>query len=378
MEQKKENITEVLEMEFFQDLLGLRENFFTPWNWSEREIDFKAAIKQKLKYIFGHINFEENQQTCLVLETIGFEYNMAIRLGKKIGREIQDPNLLWQKIQSFIQMRLGALVASNPKWSKSEQAFEVYNSKEKKKKQYQSILIPSPKNLNGSSDSLKMLTETAFDDSPPTETWYHATTFREALEIMKNGFRFTGCMKNRNFSHQDGIYFTDSITSAKQLFHYNSVIDPIVYPDIEYKKKGTAAERTPLKIVVLAFTYHKEEENLLEKYKKHSIDLQDHASEERLKKIVNFFSKDPLPTSDPIIAEHGLDSDYEDDIEYIIGPHAQIISFSHDPLKNIYVNRSLTQLCVRCVGRTSMKKDFERLLQKEVYILDLDGNDLCK
>jgi hypothetical protein len=367
-----------LEAQFFQNLLGLREDFFITWDWNIKGLENKTAIKQNLKDNFDQINFEENPKTCMVLESIGFNCNMAAILGKKFPREIQDPNLLWQKIQSFIQVRLGALVDTNPKWTKSEQTFEVYNSTEKKKKQYQSILITSPEGLNGSNESLMMLTETALGDPSTTETWYHATTFRDAEQIMKNGFRFRSCMKNRNFSDQDGIYFTDSIKSAKQLFHHNSIIDPVVYPDIEYKKKETAAERTQLKIVVLAFTYHKEENNLLEKYKKHSIDLRDHASEQRLKKIVHFFSKDPLTTYCPTIEEHGLDSDYEDDIEYIIGPHAQIMCFSNDPLGNIYVNRSLTQLCVRCVGRKSMKKDFESLIQKEVYILDLDGNDICK
>jgi hypothetical protein len=250
-------------------------------------------------------------------------------------------------------------------WSKNEQVFEVYNSKERKKKQYQSILIPSLNGLNENDDCLKPLTETAYEDPPPTETWYHATTCREAEEIMKNGFTFRGCMKNRNFSHQDGIYFTNSITSAKQLFLCNELMDHVVYPDIEYNN-------LQYKIAVLAFTYNTEENNLLEKYKKHSIDLRDHAKEERLKKIVNFFSKDPLPTSHPTIEEHGLHKDYKDDIEYIIGPHA-IISSS-----KVCFNRSLTQLCIRCVGRENMKNEFENLIQKEVFILDVNANELCK
>jgi hypothetical protein len=371
---RKKNATEELETEIFQEHLGLREDFFIPQNWNEKDFDFKTAIKQALRYNQENIDFEESQENSHVLEKIGFDCNMAKMLSKTFGPEIQDPNLLRlrQEIQSFIQLRLDAVVVSHPDWSKTPQIFEVFNSKENQKKQYQSILIPWQKGLHGSNESLKMLIGTALGDPSTTETWYHATTATEALEIMKNGFSFTNCMKNRNFSHMDGIYFTDSITSAKQLFHYNSIIDPIVYPGIKYRKKKASVEQTQYKIVVLAFTYHKEENNLLEKYKWHSIDLRDHVCEERLKKIVNFFSKDPLPTSHPTVEEHGLCSDYEDYIEYIIGPHV-IISSS-----KVCFNRSLTQLCIRCVGRKSMKNEFENLIQKEVFVLDVNANDLCK
>ena len=172
----------------------------------------------------------------------------------------------------------------------------------------------------------------------------------------------------------DGIYFTDSIISAKQLFQHNAFVDFVVYPDIEAKKKRTAAELNQLKIVVLAFSYHKEKNNVLEKYKKHSIDLRGLTHEERLKKIVRFFSKHRLTTRSPTIEEHGLHKDYANNTEYIIGPHAVLQKSS-----KVYVDRELTQLCVRCVGRrTYMKEDFETLIQKKVFVLDVDVNDFCK
>ncbi len=122
----------------------------------------------------------------------------------------------------------------------------------------------------------------------------------------------------------------------------------------------------------MAFTYHKKKNNLLEHYKKHSIDLRDYADEERLKKVVRFFHKHPLPTIDPTVEEHGLDSNYEEAIEYIIGPHAVVSN------AGLYINREITQLCIRCVGRTSMKNKFEELIQKKVFVLDLDAKDICK
>jgi hypothetical protein len=278
---------------------------------------------------------------------------------------------IWYHDATFREARWG-----HPNWSKSEQIFEVFNSRENKMKQYRSLLIQPEKGIK-SDESLKMWIETPSYHLSTSETWYHATTFREAEEIMKRGFSFKKCMKNRNFSDQDGIYFTDSIASAKYLFQQNAFEDFVVFPYPQYKKWKTPAEQNQNEIVVLAFTYHKEENNLLEKYKIHSIDLRDHASEERLKKIVNFFSKDPLPTSDPTVEEHGLDSDYEDDIEYIIGPHV-FISGPNNPQRNVFINRSLTQLCVRFSGMKSMKKDFESLLQKEVFIVDLEANEFCK
>jgi hypothetical protein len=380
---EKNTVTEtLLELEFFQELLGLKESFCITCNSNEKEVDFKKAIKQTLRYNLENIDFEESQETSKVIESIGFNCDMAKRLGERLVPEIQDPNILWQKIQSFIQVRLDAVVASHPEWSKNEQTFNVFNSKENQEKQYQSIIIPSQNPLNGNDESLKMLTDTVLGDPSTTETWYHATTFREAEEIMKNGFRVKKCLPNRNFSDGDGIYFTDSIKSAKQLFQHNAFIDFVVYPDIENMKKRTAAKLNQLKIVVLAFTYHKEEKNLLKKYEEHSIDLRDWrdpAIEERLKKVVTFFSKDPLPTCRPTIDEHGLPEDYFEHIEYIIGPHAPIISSSDEPHRNVSLNTSLTQLCIRCQGRkTFLKEEFEPLIQKEVFVLDVDRIMICK
>jgi hypothetical protein len=362
-----------LETEFFQSLLGLREDFFITWDLKEKDFDFKTAIIQALRYSLENIDFKEIQEINKILESVGFDCNMALMLSKTFGPEFQNPSILWQKVQSFIQMRLDAVVASNPEWSKNAQTFNVFNSIENQEKQYQSILIPSQNGLNGNEESLMMLTETALGDPSTTETWYHATTVTEAEEILKHGFDFKDCMPNRNFSHRDGIYFTDSITSAKYLFQHNAFVDFVVYPDIVDKKKRTAAELNQLKVVVLAFSYHKEKNNVLEKYKKHSIGLRDQAHEERLKKIVRFFSKHRLTTRSPTIEEHGLHKDYANNTEYIIGPHA-IISSS-----KVYVDRELTQLCVRCIGRrTYMKEDFENLIQKEVFVLDVDVNDFCK
>jgi hypothetical protein len=365
-------MTETQVIQFYQGLLGLNEDFFITWNWGETETDFKMAIKQNLQDRFEQIDFEENQDTNLILESIGFECNIADRLVKIFGPEIQDPNILWPEIHAFVQVRLEAMVTSHPSWSKNEQVFEVYNSKEKRKMKYQSILIPSSEGASGSNESLKKLTATSSDPSSATKTWYHATTFRDAEEIMKNGFRFRSCMKNRNYSDQDGIYFTDSIASAKHLFQHNAFIDCAVFPDTEYKKRKTPAEPNQHRVVVLAFTYHKKKNNLLEHYKKHSIDLRDHADEERLKKVVRFFHKHPLPTNNPTVEKHGLDSNYEEAIEYIIGPHAVVSN------AGLYINREITQLCIRCVGRTSMKKEFEELIQKKVFVLDLDAKDICK
>jgi hypothetical protein len=382
LEPEKEILSESLEIEFYQELLGLRKDFLITCNWNENEINFKTKIIHELRYNLENIDFEEDQDTNLVLESIGFDPDMAKMLGRVFGCKIKDPNVLWQKIKNFTQVRLDAVVVSHPEWSKNAQSFNVFNSIEKQEKQYQSILNPSPNGMNGNEDCPKTKIETPADDPPTTETWYHATTVSEAEEIMKNGFRVKKCMPNRNFSDMDGIYFTDSIRSAKQLFQHNAFVDFVVYPDIENTKKRTAAKLNQLKIVVLAFTYDKEQKNLLQKYEEHSINLRDWrdtAIEERLKKIVSFFSKDPLPTCRPTVEEHGLPEDYFDNMEYIIGPHAQIISSSDEPLRNVLLNTSLTQLCIRCLGKKTFLMDkFVPLLQKEVYVLDVDGIMICK
>jgi hypothetical protein len=366
---------EILESGMLKELLGLGESFLASLeeSWKEDKVDIKTAIQQTLRENFANADFEEMPKTNVVLESIGFGSATARWLAKLLGDQIKDEDFFLEKVQHFIQVRLDALVASLPEWLKTEKSFEVENSKEKKKKQYNSILIPFKNGLAGdSNEDLKLLLKKPLASDPSkTVTWYHATNFKEAQEILKNGFSFRRCLKNRNFSHMDGIYFTDSIQLAKKLFLHNAINDYAVYFNIECNKQQKKKQTN--QIVVLAFTYDKEENNLLENYKEHSIDLMRRKSEGRLKKIVTFFSQDPLSTNYPTMDEHGLNDDYEHDIEYIIGPHSTIDLMTND----VYINRDLTQLCVRCVGRINMKMDFENLIRKEVFVVTVDDSEIA-
>ncbi len=362
---------ELLESEVIQNHLGLSKEFFFSLNENreDEKIDIKILILQTLRKKFANVDFKANTKSDVVLEMIGFEPTMASRISKVVGEEIKDKNSLWQKIKDIIQVKLDALVASLPDWSKNEQSFEVHKDRENKKKQYRSKFHTTHCNeLTGNHELLQLTTDKMHDDQSGTETWYHATNFKEAEEILKNGFHFNRCLKNRNFSHMDGVYFTEAIESAKQLFLINAR-DLAVSFDVECEP-NTSTQNNPKKIAVIAVSYNKKNNNLLKKYRKHSIDLRENESEDRLDKIVCFFHQNPLPTCYPNMHSHGLNRNYSEEIEYIIGPHATVIPLPNNPF--VSVNKKLMQLCIRCIGRAQMKKDFENLIRQEVLVVNVD------
>jgi hypothetical protein len=366
---------EFLESEVIQKHLGLSKEFFTSLkeNREDEKIDIRILILQTLRQTFADVDFKANTKSDVVLEMIGFEPTLASKISKVIGEEIQNPNSLWQKIKDIIQVKLGALVASLPDWSKNEQRFEVHNNRENIKKQYRSKFHNTQDEVNGNDELLQLLTDKMPNHQSETETWYHATNFKEAEEILKNGFDFTRCLKNRNFSHMDGVYFTETIESAKQLFLINAR-DFAVSFDVECEPNNST-QNNQMKIAVIAVSYNKETNNLRKKYKQHSIDLRENVAEDRLKRIVRFFYLHPLPTNYPTIKTHGLNCNYREEIEYIIGPHATVIPLPNNP--PVYVDRDLTQLCVRCHGRTQMKSDFENFIQKEVFVVNVDDTEIA-
>jgi hypothetical protein len=337
-------------------------------NWKGEKIDARILFLQTLRKKFAHVDFKANTKSDVVLQMIGFEPTMASRISKVVGEEIQDPNSLWQKIKDIIQVKLDALVDSLPDWSKNEQSFEVHNKKENTKKQYNSKFYKTQDEL-----SLNLLTDKMPNHQSGTETWYHATNFEEAEQIMINGFHFTRCLKNRNFSHMDGVYFTETIESAKQLFLINAR-DFVVSFDVECKPNNST-QNNQMKIAVIAVSYNKETNNVLKKYRQHSIDLRERDAEDRLNKIVCFFHQHPLPTSYPDLETHGLNRNYSEEIEYIIGPHAIVTPIPNNP--TVSVNKKLMQLCVRCLGRAQMKTDFENLIHEEVFVVNVDDAELA-
>jgi len=68
--------------------------------------------------------------------------------------------------------------------------------------------------------------------------------------------------------------------------------------------------------------------------------------------------------------DHGLDEDLLSTLEFIIGPHA--IMF---PRKRIFIDTSFVQLCIKCVNRQKMWKDFDYKLQKEIIIDEVKEED---
>ncbi len=361
---------EIFESGVLQDHLGFSAEFLIQINetWNEERTNLRTAILQRLRKSVSKLDFKETILTETVLKVIGFKSDTASRLSEILGEEIQDPTNFWEKLQEIVELQLGALVACLPDWSRNEQAFKVYNNREGKKKQYRSILVPSPNELNGNAESLRLLTAEDLDQKPPaTETWYHATNFKVAEEILKNGFDFLRCLKNRNFSHGDGIYFSNSVEAAKELFIRNAnelaVTFDVVRPSEDQHQN---------KMVVLAFFF----ENLLEKYKDNSIDLRDPGSKERLKKIVHFFSHDPLTTQFPTEEENGLGPNYKKEIEYIIGPHSNFPPKAKKNIDNIYTNDAITQLCVRCVGTDQLKLDLEEKLNEEIFVVSVDDDEI--
>jgi hypothetical protein len=164
--------------------------------------------------------------------------------------------------------------------------------------------------------------------------------------------------------------------SAKKLFLFNAYYDPSTYFDTECIE--TSKEK---KIVMLTFKYNKDHNDLLQKYIQKSIDLTDPSEEDRLKKIVLFFSKQTrpiahIPPSENL--EEGLSENYEEEIEYIIGPHARFDPPREKTFDSIKIDKKLQQLCVRCYVVKKMKNDFKLTLQAEVKVLHITDSEIQK
>ncbi len=165
--------------------------------------------------------------------------------------------------------------------------------------------------------------------------------------------------------------------SAKKLFLFNAYYDPAIFFDTEFERSEISDQK---KIVVLAFEYDRDEMDLLEKYKGQSINLTDRGAEtqDRLKKIVHFFSKRPQPIRNPSLEVDGLDENYQREIEYIIGPYAHFFPPSQKLINTIWINSDLTQLCIRCDFLHKMRLDFEEILQKKIFVLEVDDSEISE
>jgi hypothetical protein len=363
---------ETLESGIFNGLLGLVPEFFINLeeSWKEEEISINNAILENLRKNFDQVDFSKSKTTDLVLASIGFESDTASWLSNILGSEIEDPNIIWEKIQDFIQMRLDALVDSLPDWTKASMEFTILTD-DQTNKAFTSKILSSQEVLHGDEDELKLaVNDPSADKLTQPGIWYHATNFEEACEILKNGFDFRTAMKNKNFSHGDGFYFTDSPKAATKLFLHNAIKE---FGTPFSKVKNINGEHQH-KIFVLAFNNN----DLLEDYKNQSIDLTSLESEERLRRIVHFFSQKRLPTKKPTIEKHGLAENYRTDIEYIRGPHSTFIPIHKKNIENIYTNRGLIQLCVRCVGTERMLQDLKENIQEEVLVIDVDDEEIAE
>jgi hypothetical protein len=164
--------------------------------------------------------------------------------------------------------------------------------------------------------------------------------------------------------------------SAKNLLLFNVLYDPSIYFDSERVK--TIKEK---KIFILTYKYNKDENDLLQKYIQKSIDLREPSTEDRLKKIVLFFSKHDKSQSylTPSEDQDGLQENYQKDIEYIIGPHARFDPPKTKTVDRIRIDKKLQQLCVRCNPiAKKLQKEFHLTIQEEVNILHITDSEIEK
>jgi hypothetical protein len=117
---------------------------------------------------------------------------------------------------------------------------------------------------------------------------------------------------------------------------------------------------------------------LLEKYIQQSIDLTDPSTEDRLKKIVLFFSEHEHTYGyiEPSEDKYGLTQNYHKEIEYIIGPHARFDPPRDKTFDSIRIDKKLQQLCIRCNWVDQLKKEFYLTLQKEIRVLEVTDSEI--
>ncbi len=115
-------------------------------------------------------------------------------------------------------------------------------------------------------------------------------------------YHFQGYSRIKDYNHKDGFYLTKTLDMAKALFAFEISLFPSILFDIHERKK----------FVVLMFKYDADESSdLLKKYERNCINLVEPSIDhERIRKIVKYFSRNPIPGTNFAALFHGDSASY--------------------------------------------------------------------
>ena len=203
------------------------------------------------------------------------------------------------------------------------------------------------------------------DQVEKTLFWYHGTNQKNADEIIANGIDLMKTKGNGNYSRGHGFYLTENLSLA-------------IY--FAFKKFPLPGGNCPNTIAIVVFTFE-EKEDPIAIYKQLGIDLRikTEPNEDRLRKIVTYFSNGADPTV-PNMKDHGLDPNYADHIEprkmmqFICGPYSSFEGHGGKrTYKNVVIQWGYNQLCL---SAEPIKQDFERRICTDW--LQVKRDQICK
>ncbi len=339
-----------LSLEFYEKLKKCLEE---EEEFEDEPCSLKEILLQQMYYKFKFCS-ENHMTNRMVLETVGFDSQFA----KDFSIHIEDDPLdmsLWDWIRHFVVSTLDRLLIKCLHWPTDGKPLSVVRhygslgdeSPSERRKEFKRI---DNSDLKGDfpDNLLLKLAEEIEEHEKSVRFWFHGTCQEFADDIITNGIDLDKGKEFGNYSHKDGFYLTDDLGLAIRAAHKKYCIP---------NKKNKYITKDM--IVIIVFTYVEESKaNPLKTRIQSAIDLTARSQEERLKKIVHYFSGGTKPRSETNVKEHGLGFDYKKKVQYIIGPYTYFREDKREA-KDVKINWKLKQLCLR---REEIKDDFELLL----------------
>ncbi len=367
-----------------KDILQLKQGFYEDLKEClEEEEDYadepsspKEVILQLMSNRFQSCS-EESMQMKMILEKVGFDSQFAEDFSNHIQADPLDMSL-WDWIHHFVVSTLDHLWMKCTEWEDGkpvtvERCYRGYGENARKKEFVKKDITENLKEGSAKNLLIILAEKIGCKNLDDIEFWYHGTTPAYANAIIWWGITLTQGKEFGNYSNNDGFYLTDDLNFAMRTTFQ------------KYCIPGFSNNYTSQKeISVLVFAFEKKEtENLFplkmprpaepksnpeRKEIEIGIDLRrqkgaskelEKEKEERLRKVVHFFSHGAQPETEATFKKNnGLEPSYRDFIQFIVGPYTHNKG-AEKKKDDIQIDWELTQLCLR---KEEIKAKFEEIM----------------
>jgi hypothetical protein len=357
-----------------KDILQLKQEFYEELKQflQEAELEDEPSSPKEIIIHLMSNRFQycsgESMQMIEILEKVGFDSQFAEDFANHIEADPLDMSL-WDWIDHFVVSTLDHLWMKCAEWEdrKPREITTRYEGKGARQKTFMKKDISEFLEDSSETDILKALAEEVGGKNLENiEFWYHGTSPEHADAIITHGITLT---QLGSFSNSDGFYLTDdlnfALSAAFQKYcvpkfrNDHSTCQEITVVVFAFEKERNK-ELFPLTMLKLDDPERKEIEIGIDLRRKEgdSKDLEKE-KEERLRKIVHFFSHGAKPELDATFKlNNGLEPSYRDFIQFIVGPYTRNKG-AEKKKEDIQIDWELTQLCLR---KEEIKAKFEEIM----------------